>query len=806
MRKLIDNPPYSSQSGHWSGRGRWPARWIAHEKLQPPFVTAYRLTVESASERVVRVHVTADERYELFLNGSSVGRGSERGDANNWFFETYDLYLPAGESTIVARVWTCGVDGDDQNLAVDAKRDPVFHNRARAPFAQISVHPGFLFGPDDVALINEFATGVANWQVKVLGGYEFIDNQAAWGCGARLAVHGDQFDWGYELGQGDGWVTPRVLAPGMDLHANDDNPRHLLRPGILPAQMSELRKVGKVANVSDPGESTSTSKIPIHESTNKPEEQAAWQSLISGEGKVTIPSNTRRRVLIDLGNYYTAYPELVTSAGKGASIRVSWEESLFVDEKASAKGNRDGIEGKYFTQMWSAQDGVSDFFYPDGGEARRFTTLWWECGRFVEVLVETKDEPLVIDSFGLRETRYPIEMTSRFEASDDRLTLPIPMMVRALQMCSHETYMDCPFYEQLMYIGDTRLEVLATFAISNDDRLPRKAIQMFEASRRPNGLTQSRYPNRVLQLIPPFSLWFVAMVHDFALWRGDMDLVKRLMPTARGVLDTFKGWTNKDGLIEGPVGWNFMDWVPAWDSGIPPEGNTGASAVINLQAALVLRLAAHVETWLGEPDLAARNNKWADHLMEVIKAKYWVASRGCYADDLAHTKFSEHSQCLAILEGSANHQMRDSMKRNLLEEPDLERTTIYFSHYLFEAYRVLGLGEQLVERLGMWRDLVHNGLKTTIEHPEPTRSDCHAWGAHPLYHLFATFAGIRPTKPGFAEVEIKPLQGGVEKIHAVLQTPKGPIEVKLDGPHIDVFIPEGIRGVVEFDGERRRIG
>ena len=48
----------------------------------------------------------------------------------------------------------------------------------------------------------------------------------------------------------------------------------------------------------------------------------------------------------------------------------------------------------------------------------------------------------------------------------------------------------------------------------------RKAIEMFDQSRMANGLTQSRYPSRVRQIIPPFSLWWVGMVYDYALWRG----------------------------------------------------------------------------------------------------------------------------------------------------------------------------------------------------------------------------------------------------------------------------------------------
>ena len=95
-------------------------------------------------------------------------------------------------------------------------------------------------------------------------------------------------------------------------------------------------------------------------------------------------------------------------------------------------------------------------------------------------MVQTADQPLVIDHLVLHETRYPLESASNFSASDPRLGQFFPIAMRALQMCSHETYMDCPYYEQLQYVGDTRLEALITYALTSDDRLPRQALRTFD--------------------------------------------------------------------------------------------------------------------------------------------------------------------------------------------------------------------------------------------------------------------------------------------------------------------------------------
>ena len=159
---------------------------------------------------------------------------------------------------------------------------------------------------------------------------------------------------------------------------------------------------------------------------------------------------------------------------------------------------------------------------------------------YLELAISTADEPLILHSLVLSETRYPLEMEGKFHCDDDRLNRMIPIMVRSLQMCSHETYMDGPYYEQLMYIGDTRLIALSTYIMTCDDELPRKALKMFNESRIVSGVTQARYPSKIVQIIPPFSLWWVCMIHDYWPWRNDLSFVRELLPGIRAVMEYFK--------------------------------------------------------------------------------------------------------------------------------------------------------------------------------------------------------------------------------------------------------------------------
>ena len=94
----------------------------------------------------------------------------------------------------------------------------------------------------------------------------------------------------------------------------------------------------------------------------------------------------------------------------------------------------------------------------------------------------------------------------------------------------------------------------------------------------------------------------------------------------------------------------------------------------------------------------------------------------------------------------------------------------YLRPRLFEP---LGIGAASWFEEPAGTDLGFSGLHTTVEMPEPTRSDCHAWGAYPMFHAYATFAGIRPASPGFKSVEIRPLFGPLRRICAKLPHPRG---------------------------------
>jgi len=144
---------------------------------------------------------------------------------------------------------------------------------------------------------------------------------------------------------------------------------------------------------------------------------------------------------------------------------------------------------------------------------------------------------------------------------------------------------------------------------------------------------------------------------------------------------------------------------------------------------------------------------------------------------------------------------------NLVSDDDVIQPNFYFRFYVDEALHKVGLGETYIERLAPWETILALGLTTTPEQPDPTRSDSHAWTAHPNYGLLATVLGVRPAQPGFGIVQIAPALGALRRAEGSVAHPAGIIDVQLqrtedDGIRGEVTLPAGVTGVFEWGGRQ----
>ena len=490
-----------------------------------------------------------------------------------------------------------------------------------------------------------------------------------------------------------------------------------------------------------------------------------------------IPANTTAKLLIRRDTMISAYPEIEVQGGRDATIRLQYGEALY--DAAGRKHDRNLIGD------WQMR-GFHDTFIADG-KARAFAPLWWRTFRFVEIEVVTQTEALTLQAFRLHETGYPFQQVASFVSSDAELNRIWDIGWRTMRVDAHETFMDSSYWEQLQYTGDTRLEMLITYAVSGDARLARQAIEAFAESDIDGGLMQGAYPSRLSNVIATFSFAWVGMLADWSAEQPDRALIVRHLPRMRRVLAWFEPLLNEQGLLGKNPQWNFIDWSgQQWDdrNTFPSWGAQNGSCLMTAMWLGALRQGDVLERRHGDGSRAVEYRAKADRARGAIRQHCWVQEKGLYADDGDRAVFSQHMNVFAVLYGIATPEEapgildRITARGGGIDAPaGMYSPTYYFAWYLVRAFEHAGLAERYFGLLQTWRDLLALNYTTWPESREQPRSDTHAWSAHPTADLLRIVAGIRSGADGYARVRIEPLLGSLTSLDATAATPSGPVKV-----------------------------
>ncbi|MGD0731858.1 MAG: hypothetical protein ABR956_11380, partial [Terracidiphilus sp.] len=693
----------------------WHASWITHPTapLREPLVLHFRRTLTLAAvPATYPVRVSADNRFILYVNGHRAGDGPARGDLAHWRYELFDLapLLQPGQNLITATVWNFGI---------------------YAPVAQITDRTAFLLeseasGPDSISTPE-------GWLAEQESGHRALPrvNNGFWqfiasGPGEELDAALYDWSWNTPTAAGPSWlpvasplresIYPVNQAHSFDVEA--DNPWGLV-PDLLPHTEFTPTSPGAVVRTDLP----TLRQFP--------------------SSAVTVPASAHIHILLDRKTLTTAYPQLTVSGGKGSHIRLTYAEALYDDKQH--KGDRDAL---YFgNHRVRVALGMNDSFLPDGGSHRSFEPLWWRTWRYLDLDIQTAADPLTLESLTASFTAYPFKELATFQSPDPDLAKIWEVSWRTARLDAHETYMDTPYYEQLQYVGDTRVQALISYTVADDDRLARQAIQAFDQSRTSDGITRSRYPSSLAQSIPTFSLLWIGMVHDYWLYRPDPELPRSSLAGTRTVLDWFASHQQPDGLLNQLPWWSFIDWVSEHQV-IPTYDANHESCVTTLEYLGALGEAADLEQSLADPALAAQYRFRANHVRSGLYNKCWSASRNLIADTPDRNSFSQQANILAVLYDVVPKDQQQQVLRQVLAiDPGTTpngtlSASYYFRFYLARALDHAGMADDYLASIDPWRKLLALHFSTWPEVPGDTRSDSHAWTAHPIYDLLTLVAGI----------------------------------------------------------------
>lgn len=751
---------------------QWKASWINCPGSDPQAygVFHFRKLFDLAQQpEHLIVYVSGDNRYQLYVNGELASIGPARGDLTHWRYELVDIsrYVRAGRNILAAVVWN-----DGPHRAV----------------AQISNQSAFLVEAEDPAH-SELNTGASwkAWQDKAYSPFFLPSAQATgyYALGPNERVDAGLYPWGWQNTRFNdaGWPDARIVSRAEPRDARDAPNRWMLVPSEIPPEEQQPEPLLKLRR------STVATRFPAE--------------------PLMVPAHTETTLLLDQAYLTTAYPELTVSGGTGAKVELHYAESLYdqAPGHSLAKSNRNDVEGKRFI-------GPFDIYISDGASPRTYRPLYWRTYRYLELRIETGADPITVHSLRGVFTGYPFHRTGLLTAdgpSNNEIQRILGTGWRTARLCAHETYMDCPFYEQLQYAGDARIQMMISLYMTGDARLMKNGISLINSSRTAEGATYSRAPSNLQQYIPPFSLWWIGMVRDYWMYVDDAAFVRSMLPGVEAVLSFYGGYQKPNGSLHRMPWWNFVDWVKQWPNGEPPADPDGSSsAALDLQLLLAYNWAADLEQALGKPALSEEYRRAASKLKATIQQTDWDESRGLFADQPSHASYSQQVNTLAVLAHLAEGEQARDIVEKMLSDESLAKSSIYFLAYTNATLREVGLGDRYLGSLGQWRDMLNEGLTTWAEENRPgTRSDCHAWGASPNFEFLRTVAGIASAAPGFRQVLIAPNLGPLPAIQASMPHPRGTIVVELraSGQQLTgtVTLPPETEGEFNWRGVHRRL-
>ncbi|MCK9222282.1 MAG: glycoside hydrolase family 78 protein [Limnochordia bacterium] len=496
------------------------------------------------------------------------------------------------------------------------------------------------------------------------------------------------------------------------------------------------------------------------------------------------------RILVDYGDEVVGFQRFDIEAPEGAILDFHNFEFIQPD-------------GRY-----NLAEGMNNSFRYICHEGRQTYQAFIRRGfRYSYVTIRNLHRPLRIRALEVLHNTYPQRNTGDFQCSDAMLNRIWQVGARTLELCSEDTYVDCPSYEQVLWVGDARNEALVDWVINGDPRLWYRCLELAGQSLDRSKIVESHVPSDWTNILPAWSLLWMRSCREYYLFTKDIQGAAKLLDFVKRNVSGLKTFLNDDGLLDIRA-WNMFDWAGM------DTPSRGVVTHQNCLAVIALQEAAELATWLVDEESAKKFNDFAKVLDEAINRHLWNDTKQAYTDCLRQDGrmslvYSQQTQTVAYLSGVAKGNRAQRCRSIIYDPPEgfVRSGSPFFQFFLLEALKQDQKDHEFIDIIRRdWGFMIDMGATTFWEmwhrdQPRMTRSHCHAWSSAPTYFLSSHILGVRPTRPGFAEVIIEPHPGDLKWCRGTMPTPFGSIKVQwsydADGFHIEVVAPKKIQ--VQFD-------
>jgi alpha-L-rhamnosidase len=739
--------------------------------------------------------VSADSRYVLWVNGQEVGRGPARSQPYRQRYDSYDLapYLSAGRNFVAVLVTYYG-------------RPMSFWQPAPAG------------SNTDVALVFEAQFGDwtlvsdESWRVQRSNAWSLLAGTHA-GEGVPVEI-----------------VDAREVPRGwLDVDFDDSDWRDApLLPAIHPASLGETRPPTYPFNRLLPrgisqlgGERVGPARVLDSSTRTAPEwmndhpvtrvTQVLLQDVIQTDtaelpASFEITAGQVHHFSVDFGRIVAGFVELDLNAPAGTVVDMHFREKVFRPELA-----------------WSGEDPETGARYVAAGTDDQFAALEINGLRYLHLVVHADQTASVrLNRLEVREYLYPRTGGAYFRSDDPGLDTLYRAGIRTVQLNSLDSYTDCPTREQRAWVGDAVVHQMVDLATNEDWGLARNYLELSD-SPRPDGIFPMVVASDIEasggMTIPDWSLSWIHGLHIQYWHDGDLDAVRRHLPSAERVLRWYTSYLDERGTIADVPEWNLVDWASIFLA--------GRSSILTALWARGLAEFAELSDAVGNGGSAS----WASGLYVSAARGYedfWDSDRGLYVDHILNGQrqqaASQVAQASAIISGLAPKErwaplvdvMTDSdrlvvrswvgsetggydherfaqqMRGNQQIDWDPEREMVvaepFFSYAVHDAVARAGRAELLLDLIRRWEEFLVDGYDTFGE-CWGWGTPVHGWSSTPTRDLVWYVLGITPAEPGYRRVRVAPRLGRLRECAGAVPTPHGLVEVRVAGSEAEIDSP-----------------
>lgn len=680
---------------------------------------------------VLNLTLSCDSRARVCLNGALLGFAFYDGTDETSWYETFDLSDAAvkGENTLEIEVWYQGVSSN----CYTAGRANVIFAVTHADGTCVAASGAQTRCRVDTA----YRAGVV--PTNQIGMIWYYDQTAA----------------------PQAYVPAAVLCPDGRQYA----PRPIARQVLSARQPSRVCAHGYLL----PGDC-------------EPFESA----FLSAQGKgVQLDTGRDYYEIWDCGEESSGLMEIEVSSASGCRVELGWGEHLDDLRVRSHIGSRIFQTAATF-----------------GAGKHCFRHDFQRIGmRYLEVHIHPLGSGTAQCLYaGVRPLDYPVTERGAFRCADQLHMQIYRTAVHTLRLCMHEHYEDCPWREQALYAMDSLNQAVCGYYCFGEYEFAAASLRMLGRGMQPDGFLELHTPGKEIVTIPYFTFMWAIGVRDYLRYSGDRALIRELWPSIR--LTAQRRLSEcQNGLLPVPTDtkyWSFYEWNDLM-SGEPIYRDAPLAPRIDApyQMFFLLFLDAAIELAeeLGESEDAAILRRGCVEARRACHAMFWDAKSGSYCT-FAHEKDgafhaedgtrSELVQALAVLSGTAGQAERERLLPTLAAgENDWTPCTLSMIRFKYEA--LLAQPERYLDWVfadiaRIWGKMLYAGATSFWETEDgadafdQAGSLCHGWSAMPVYFYYAYGLGVRPAKPGFAQLADSTRR--IDGCSGSVPTPEGMIHVE----------------------------